>query len=228
VHWRSACVKAMSLMMTLESTSTLGALKQRPEITACSGMQVCTGHGVGVKHGKKVKSRLERVQPLRQELEAAMLPPLSEARLDAALDAIRPVVSLLPPELLEQARVVTDKVAQLGEEMASLELAGEDESEEEDEEEEESEEDPEPLAPPPPPPRRALTPVSLHPPAQPQRPDGPMGSQFPRTAVRPPAVAPPMAGTMPAARRPTTPPTRPVASVRGAAVPGMRSPSPEA
>lgn len=68
--------------------------------------EVCSNHNIGVKQGKKVKARLEKVGPLRAQLVDAMNPPVDEGELEAVLDAIRSVELMLDMQLLERARAV--------------------------------------------------------------------------------------------------------------------------
>lgn len=68
--------------------------------------EVCTNHNVSVKQGKKVKARLEKVGPLRQQLLETIRPPVDEVKLEAVLDAVRSVELMLDKQLLERARGV--------------------------------------------------------------------------------------------------------------------------
>lgn len=86
-------------------------------------LEVCQNHGISVKQGKKVKTRLEKVAALRRELEEAMRPPVDETRLEGALDCARAVASLLEDELLELARSIIEKLQAGGEEAAALRCA---------------------------------------------------------------------------------------------------------
>jgi hypothetical protein len=126
-------------------------------------------HGVSIKQGKKVKQRLEKVGPIREELRSATRPPLSKERLEAAMGAARGVVGMLEATLLEHANAVAARIAEIGEEAASAEMAEAEESEVDDSE---GEQDSEPearegkhtpvaVAPPPPPPRRPVMPWRL-------------------------------------------------------------------
>lgn len=86
-------------------------------------IDVCQNHGISVKQGKKVKQRLEKVDSLRRGLQDAMRPPVDEGRLEAALDNVRPVASLLEDELIASARVIIEKLQAGGEEAAALRCA---------------------------------------------------------------------------------------------------------
>lgn len=67
---------------------------------------VCSNHNISVKQGKKVKARLEKVGPLRQQLVVSIRPPIDEDQLDSVLDAVRSVELMLDKQLLERARAV--------------------------------------------------------------------------------------------------------------------------
>eukprot|EP00892_Ulva_mutabilis_P011732 jgi/Ulvmu1/8931/UM005_0022.1 len=68
--------------------------------------EVCQNHGIGVKQGRKVKLRLEKVGPLRQQLVERIRPPVDQQALETLLEEVRSVELLLDLQLLERARSV--------------------------------------------------------------------------------------------------------------------------
>jgi hypothetical protein len=144
-------------------------------------------HKVSIKQGKKVKQRLEKIGPIREELQAATRPPLSQERLEAAIAAARAVVGMLEVSLLEHAKTVAARIAEIGEEAASAEMAGDDEESSEEESEPEPEREPKP---------RGSKPA----PAAPAQPQAPLRRQ----AVLPPQL--PAVTHVPAAPTPRPPP----------------------
>ena len=69
-------------------------------------VEVCQNHSISVKQGRKVKARLEKVGPLREQLMESIRPPVDQDDLESILVSVRSVELLLDLQLLERARAV--------------------------------------------------------------------------------------------------------------------------